>query len=34
VLDALDEDDDGKISLAEMSNGLAVVLHLAAATNR
>jgi hypothetical protein len=34
VLDALDEDDDGKISLAEMSSGLGVILHLAAATNR
>jgi transaldolase len=34
VFDALDEDDDGKISLAEMSSGLGVILHLAAASNR
>ena len=34
VFDALDEDDDGKISLAEMSSGLGVVLQLATASNR
>jgi transaldolase len=32
--DALDEDCDGKISLAEMSSGLGVVLQLATASNR
>jgi hypothetical protein len=34
VFDALDEDQDGKISSAEISNGLGGVLHLATAVNR
>jgi len=34
VFDALDEDCDGKISPAEMSSGLGVVLQLATASNR
>lgn len=34
VFDALDEDQDGKISPAEMGNGLGAVLHLATAASR
>jgi len=34
VFDALDEDQDGKISSAEISNGLGAVLHLATAANK